>query len=495
VLKTPNFDRLHHESARFTNFAVSPTCSPTRAALLTGRHEFFVNVTGTVRGANEMDREATTIAQLFQAKGYKTGMFGKWHLGLQEGYAPGNRGFDETLHVPGDKQTSHFDPVMLKNGKQRQFSGYREDILFNEAMQFMENSKGTPFFCYLPTYSSHAPNQAPKEFTAPYERLASSDLPRANLLPGFYGQVANLDYNLGRLMSFLETCGLSARTLLIVINDNGGTQGVGVYNSGMRGEKGTAWRGGTRAYCFWKLGDRFSPGDRDPMCGHVDVFPTLAELCGLRISPELRAKLDGDSLLPLLEDPEAQLAKDRIQIHHRGRWDDLTTWPAHKYGHCAVRWGAYTLVKTEPCKDPDCNNCNKVLSRGKSGNENYRLTTPGQWELFDIRSDPHQDKNIAAEHPDIVKRLSEYYEKWWTQVDAQMTQKIAARRADNSKRLSENRPRRGSPDPAEIGDRRSPPCLEIFGRNSGSVRRPATAGFRISSKPEKPAKKKKELKR
>jgi arylsulfatase A-like enzyme len=322
---------------------------------------------------------------------------------------------------------------MLRNGKARQFSGYREDILFSEAIQFMGNSDDTPFFCYLPTYSSHVPNKAPQEFTAPYQPLTSSDLPRANRLPGFYGQVANIDDNLGRLMTFLETSGLAARTLLIVISDNGGTQGVGVHNSGMRGEKGTAWRGGTRAYSFWKLGDRFSPGDRDVMCGHVDVFPTLTDLCSLGVSPVLRSKLDGDSLLPVLENPAAKLPPDRIQIHHRGRWDDLNAWPDHKYAHCAVQWGTYTLVRTEPCKDPECNNCHKVLSRGRSGNANYRLTTPGQWELYDIQSDPHQDKNIAAESPEIVKRLSEYYENWWTTVDAQMKWKMATRKASNTK--------------------------------------------------------------
>lgn len=426
ILKTPNFDKLHNECVRFANFAVSPTCSPTRAALLTGRHEFLVNVTGTVRGANEMDIHATTIAQLFQAKGYKTGIFGKWHLGLGDAYSPGNRGFDETLHVPGDRQKSHFDPVMLQNGEERKFNGYREDILFREAIKFIERNKDAPFFCYLPTYSSHTPNVAPEKYTAPYAHLKSSDFPKAELLPGFLGQVANIDHNLGILMSFLKTSGLDDRTLLIVMNDNGATQGVGIYNSGMRGEKGTAWRGGTRAYSFWKWGDHFPPGVRNQMCGHVDVFPTLADLCGLDVPPQLRAKLDGDSLRPVLEDPGAHLDQGRMQVHHRGRWDDLEAWADHKYGHCAVRWGSYTLVRTEPCEDPECNNCRKVLSRGKSGKGggNYRLTTPGEWELFDIETDPHQDNNIAKQHPEIARMMSDHYEQWWTRVQTAMTRKL-----------------------------------------------------------------------
>ncbi len=329
ILKTPNFDRLHDESVRFTNFAVSPTCSPTRAALLTGRHEFLVGVTGTNRGAEYLDPAATTIAELFQAEGYRTGIFGKWHLGFGGDHDPWKRGFDVAYHVKGDRQGEKFDPVMLKNGHAEKASGYREDILFTEAMRFMEESKDNPFFCYLSSYSPHAPNVAPDNYMEPYKHLKSSGYSKSKLLPGYYGQIANIDENLGRLLSFLEETGLAENTLLIALNDNGGTQGVDVYNSGMRGEKSTAWRGGTRAYSFWKLGDRYSPGDRDHMTGHIDVLPTLADLCALDLPSELTAQLRGDSLLPLLEDPDAQLDASRMQVHHRGRWDNPETWKQH----------------------------------------------------------------------------------------------------------------------------------------------------------------------
>jgi arylsulfatase A-like enzyme len=415
-LKTPNFDRLHEAAVRFTNFAVSPTCSPTRAALLSGRHEFRVSVTGTTGGAEYMNPDVTTLAQLFQAGGYKTGLFGKWHLGFGGPYDPWKRGFDVTVHVKGDKQGDKFDPTMVRNGKEEKASGYREDILFTEAMKFMAQNKDTPFFCYLPTYSPHAPNIAPEAFMEPYRYLQERDIPKAKIIVGHYGQIANVDHNLWRLTTFLGESGLEKNTLLIAMNDNGGTQGVNIHNSGMRGEKGVAWRGGTRAYSFWKLGDRYTPGDRDAMTGHVDVLPTLADLCGLEIPAGLRAKLAGDSLVPLLEDPRAKLAPDRMQVHHRGRWDDPTTWRDHKYAHAVVRWGNYTLVRTEPCQSPDCGNCGKTRSRANNANGFYRLTKKGEWELYDIAADPHQDNDMAGQYPEVVARMEKYYEAWWSEV-------------------------------------------------------------------------------
>jgi arylsulfatase A-like enzyme len=305
IIKTPNFDALHSQSARFTNFAVSPTCAPTRAALLTGKHEFLSGVTHTISPMNQLNMEANIIPQLFKKKGYKTGLFGKWHLGQEGEYGPWNRGFDETLTVPGDKQDSHFNPVLLKNQVETKFKGYRTDILFDEAMKFIEQHKEQPFFIYLPTYSPHGPLKVPEKYIDPYMPLKEREEYKGlKVPPPFFGMVANVDENLGRLMAKLEELGIDDDTILIAINDNGGTNGVDVWNAGMRGMKSTAWLGGIRAYSFWKWGDRFSVGDRPQMSGHIDVLPTLADLCGLEISDELQAQLEGDSLLPALETPD-----------------------------------------------------------------------------------------------------------------------------------------------------------------------------------------------
>jgi arylsulfatase A-like enzyme len=421
VLKTPHFDQLYAESARFTNFAVSPTCAPTRAALLTGRHEFQVGVTHTISPMNLMDTDVSTIADLFQKNGYKTGIFGKWHLGQTGPYGPWHRGFDQTLTVPGDAQNSHFDPVLLHNRKEKDFYGYREDILFREAKKFMAAYKDSGFFCYIPTYSPHSPQKAPKEYCQPYEGYINPERPDGEYNACFFGQVANIDENLGKLFNYLDSTGLSDQTLIIAMNDNGGTRGVDTYNRNMRGVKTTPWRGGTRAYSFWKWGEHFPPGDRNLMSGHIDVFPTLAEMFELELTPELEKQLQGSSLLPVLEHPEAEFYNDRMQITHIGRWSYPENWEDHKYAGCSVRWGTFTLVRHEPCKDPDCKTCLTARKRGidktrplyTSNSDHYVLTIPGEWELFDIATDSHQEQNIAQEHPEVVKRMSEYYDAWW----------------------------------------------------------------------------------
>lgn len=429
VLKTPHFDQLYRESARFENFAVSPTCSPTRAALLTGRHEFLVGVTHTLLPMRQLDTTAATIAQLFQNEGYKTGLFGKWHLGQAGPYGPWYRGFDETLTVPGDVQNSHFDPLLLKNKVEQQFEGYREDILFREAMNFIKVNKDGAFFCYLPTYSPHGPNKVPERYSKPYEGYINPERPDGEYSTGFFGQIANIDENLGRLRDFLDAEGLVDNTLLIVMNDNGGTRGVDTHNSGMRGAKTTPWRGGTRAYSFWMWGDRFPKGERNLMSGHVDVFPTLADLCLLDLPAEVRAELDGSSLKAVLETPASEQEEDRMQVHHIGRWSIPENWTDHKYAGCAVRWGKYTLVRHEPCQDQHCGTCRSAYRRGiekkrplyTSNTDHYALTYSGDWELFDIESDPYQDYNISGENPQVVQKMSEYYEKWWDKVGARMT--------------------------------------------------------------------------
>jgi len=428
ILKTPNFDKLYKVSARFTNFAVSPTCAPTRAALMTGSPEFLVGVTHTISPMNLMDTDAITIAELFQKKGYKTGLFGKWHLGQNDNYGPWFRGFDETLTVPGDNQKSHFNPVLLHNRIEKKYKGYREDILFGEAGKFMLRNNDNAFFCYIATYSPHTPNKAPDKYCRPYEGYVNPERPDGEYRAGFFGQVVNVDENLGKLRSFVDSLGIAENTLFIVINDNGGTMGVDTYNSGMRGVKTTPWRGGTRAFSFWKWGDHFPAGDRDLMCGHIDIFPTLADLCALDASGETEMQLQGNSLRSVLENSEAKLDDNRMQVHHIGRWTNPEKWGDHKYAGCNVRWGNYTLVRHEPCEDTDCRICVTARRRGiektrplYTGNsEHYVLTTPGKWELFDNQSDPHQDKNIAAENPLIVKKMSDFYEGWWKKVADKM---------------------------------------------------------------------------
>ena len=443
VIKTPNMDALHDESVRFTNFAVSPTCAPTRAALMTGRHEFEVEVTHTMKKRNYLSVDATTIADLFQRKGFATGMFGKWHLSQntpKDDNGPWARGFDETLTVSWDNQGNQYDPTLLKNRKPTKFKGYREDILFDEAMSFIEKNKDRPFFCYLPTYAPHTPLTAPEKYSQPYRELARFKDKELSKLEekqiNFCGAVANVDENIGRLMSKLDSLQLADNTLVILINDNGATYGTDIWNAGMRGAKETAWRGGTRALSFWKCGKLYPVGDRGQMTGHVDVISTLADLFNLHIDEALAEKLDGDSLQPLLKDAKAKLAGDRMQVHHRARWQELADWRNHKYMGCSVRWKNYQLVRVEPCDNPDCCKGIRLRASGKrrpiytDSKEHYRRTKMGQWELYSIVDDTFQEKDIANENPEIVQRMASFYENWWTDVSPTLelvTTKAAAK--------------------------------------------------------------------
>jgi arylsulfatase A-like enzyme len=159
IIKTPNLDALHAQSTRLTNFHVGPTCSPTRASLMTGRYCNRTGVWHTVMGRSLLRKDEVTMADVFRAGGYKTGIFGKWHLGDNYPFRPQDRGFDEVLiHKGGGIGNTqdywgndYFDDTYFRNGRPERFEGYCTDVWFTEAIKFIEANKDRPFFCYLPT--------------------------------------------------------------------------------------------------------------------------------------------------------------------------------------------------------------------------------------------------------------------------------------------------------------------------------------------------------
>lgn len=413
-LRTPHMDQLYLESARFTNFVVSPTCAPTRCALMTGKQEFRSGVTHTVTGRREMSLQSTTLAQVLKSAGYATGIFGKWHLGSNGAYRPENRGFDVSVTTIDDTQRSHNDPVLLFNGVEKQTRGYREDILFDEALQFIESSKERPFFCYIPTYSPHNPLVAPQEYI---------DRNDGNV---FYAMISNIDDNIGRLMEKLKELQLDDNTVVILVNDNGGTWGVDAYNAGMRGCKATPWYGGTRAFSLWRWPGHFEPRSIDELAAHVDILPTLAGLAGAGPAQELEEGLDGITLLPLLSDSLKNLP-DRMVISHMGRWPDgQGQVEAHKYALCSVHWNNYLLVRSQTCGNKDCRgecrNYHRVMNGStragysEKADFHYATNPQGLWALYDIKDDPAQLNDLASVFPEIVQKMSGNYEQWWKEV-------------------------------------------------------------------------------
>ena len=427
ILKTPNLDRLHNEGVRFTDFHVSPTCSPTRSALMTGRHEFRNGVTHTILERERLTLKATTLAQVLKSAGYQTGLFGKWHLGDEAEYQPNRRGFDEVfIHgaggigqsYPGScgdaPGNSYFSPAILHNGTFEKTEGYCTDVFFTQALKWIVATHGRqPFFAYIATNAPHGPLHVRPEDEARYTDKVA-DLPSGNGqkkkaanedVAKFFGMIANIDDNVGKLLSKLNELKIERDTLVVFMNDNGGTAGVRVFNAGMRGSKVTPWLGGTRASSFWRWPGTLQPADVNRLAAHIDVFPTLADLAGAKLSDEVKSQVEGRSLVPLLKNPQADWT-DRTLFTHVGRWpkgDDPGPW---KYSNCSVRTPRWHLV-----------------SVAKPGEK--------QWQLFDITADPGEQSNVAAQQPQIVAEMEKSYDAWWQSVQPQLVNELAVGPKEN----------------------------------------------------------------
>jgi arylsulfatase A-like enzyme len=418
ILKTPIMDQLYRDSVRFTDFVVSSTCTPTRCALMTGMHEFKSGITHTLPPRCQMNLSSVTVAALLQSAGYRTGMFGKWHLGSNGSYRPEQRGFDVAMTTIDDTQISHYNPVFMKNNVEQASEGFREDLLFDEAMTFIEANKEEPFFCYIPTYSPHEPLKAPAIYVDRYRDTVPEK--QAN----FYGMITNIDDNIGRLLTKLQELDIEHNTLLIFMNDNGGTFGVDIWNAQMRGCKATSWYGGTRAISFWRWPGVLQPREIDSLAAHVDLLPTLAMLAGCPIPDEIHNQLDGLSLVQTLMDGQTA-DPDRCLFEHVGRWSNGKA-EEHKYSFCGVRWQHYHLVQSRYCHDPACNGECKHYRRAeieKTGYYsqskaafNYALTEARAWQLYDVHQDPAQENNISDQHPELCARLISAYDAWWDSI-------------------------------------------------------------------------------
>jgi len=376
---TPNLDQLYKESVRFTQFYTSPLCSPTRASLMTGRYEWRSGICATIRGRSLMRPDEFTMAEIFSAAGYRTGIFGKWHLGDNYPLRAMDRGFQESLvhggggigQTPDAWGNTYFNPTLCHNGRWRKFMGYCTDIFFNAAIKFIEENKDRPFFVYIPTNAPHSPHQVPESYVEPYRKMG---LPEE--LSKFYGMITNIDENVGRLINKLQELNLEKDIILIFMSDNGGAAGVKYYNAGMRGHKSTVYEGGIRVPFFIRWPEILKPRDIDRIAAHIDILPTLLDICSITKPPG--ANFDGKSLLPLMLDEEVDWP-DRTLFFQRGNIPD-----DQLYGNCAVRTQRYKLVNLK--------------------------------ELYDMTVDPGEKNNIADEHPDIAEQMRKMYEEWYRDV-------------------------------------------------------------------------------
>jgi len=391
VLKTPNLDRLAGESVNFTRFYVSPVCAPTRASLMTGRYNYRTGVVDTYIGRAMMHSDEVTVAESLSEAGYKTGIFGKWHLGDNYPLRAIDQGFQEALihkgggiGQPSDPPgTSYFDPILQLNGKQQPYTGYCTDIFFNTAMMFIEQNRDDPFFVYIPTNAPHSPYDVPESYIEPYRAQGLNDKDAR-----IYGMIANIDYNVGKLLDLLDKRELTNDTIVIFMTDNGPT--TRRYTAGLRARKGSVYEGGIRVPFLIRWPGKFEPREDDRIAAHIDVLPTLLEAAGA--SSQNDRTIDGVSLLPRLLDAWAAVPGRTLHIQsHRGNEPQL-------YRAFAAVTQKHKLVQAQHFGQP--------------------MPEDAPLELYDLETDTSEENDLASRHPEIVERLKKGYEAWFEDVSS-----------------------------------------------------------------------------
>ncbi len=416
VIETPNIDALARHSASMTNFYVHPVCAPTRACLMTGRYNYRTRVVDTYMGRAMMEPQETTLAEILRDAGYRTGIFGKWHLGDNYPMRPMDQGFDESLVIrgggigqPSDPvggEGKYTDPMLVDNGKVRSFKGYCTDIYFDRAIAWLERcqQEKKPFFAYIPTNAPHGPfHDVPEELYQHYKsmNLASDQFPQEkghklpdkvnqDTLARIFAMVTNIDQNVGRLMAKLKQMNLTENTMVMFMVDNG--PNTNRYVAGMKGWKSFVHEGGIHAPFFMHWPETLKAGHQsDRIAAHIDILPTVAEACQVQLPETLN--LDGRSILPLLKGQAVDWPDRMIVIQsHRG---DVPV----KYHHFAARTQRWKLLNA-------------------SGFGKEKPDGPPQFELYDMIADPLEEHNLAAEKPEIVEPLKQRYEAWFEDVSS-----------------------------------------------------------------------------
>ena len=398
VLNTPNLDALHAESVRLTDFHVDPTCSPTRAALMSGRYSTRTGVWHTIAGRSLMHPDEVSLAERFRDAGYATGIRGKWHLGDNAPCLPGQQGFDDVFvhggggvgQVPDHWGNDYFSDIYFRGGGRdpEPAEGYCTDVWFRDAERFVRTHRDEPFFLYVATNAPHSPYLVPDEEVAPFE-AAGVESPRAE----FYGMIARIDREFGRFRRTLGELGLAENTVLVFLTDNGTAAGArnGGFNAGMRGSKGSEYEGGHRVPCFvhWPAGNIGGPGrgfDLGGLTAHVDLFPTLYSLAGVEPGDPPRGPRDGIDLSRWLRGAKLAFPPRTLFVHSQ------RIERPEKWRKCAVMTDRWRLVNGE--------------------------------ELYDIEADPGQKRDLAADRPGILAELREAYEGWWRSLEPVFDERV-----------------------------------------------------------------------
>lgn len=377
-IKTPQIDRFAKQSVEFTHFYAPPYCSPSRAVILTGHYAMRSGVFTTIAGRSIMHRDQKTLADTLKQHGYRTGIFGKWHLGFSYPHRPKDRGFDDVfVHGGGGVGqmedyygNTHYDTTFIHNDEVTPSKGFSTDTLFDHAMRFVEAHRDEPFFCFVSTPVTHSPHDGPQALVDELKAAGvEGDL-------GLFAQVQNLDSNIGRMLEKLDALGLSKNTIVVYASDQG-MNDRGAPHGGNR--LGIPYDPAQHVPFFIRV-----PGAKPGVCkrlaGMIDFFPTVLDFCGIT-PPE---HCDGISLKPLVLEQENEYPVDRTLIIQCPR------------GRTATKW-KNASVKTD----------------------RWRLVDGTT--LYDINADPRQQSDVAVAHPTVVKQLREKYETYWASFPDQAT--------------------------------------------------------------------------
>ncbi|EMB13628.1 sulfatase-like hydrolase/transferase [Rhodopirellula europaea] len=377
-ISTPTLDALANQSARLDRFYVSPVCAPTRAALLTGRYPERTGVAGVTGRREVMRAEETTLAEMFQAAGYATGCFGKWHNGAQMPLHPNGQGFDEFFGFCGGHFNLYDDALLERNGTPVQTKGYITDVLTDAAIEFVNVHRDHPFFCYVPLNAPHGPFQVRQELFDQYNDGTIDEKTAA-----VYAMVQNIDTNVSRLLKCLSDHSLNEETIVVFLTDNGPNGKR--FNGGMRGAKGSVHEGGCRVPCFIRWPGKIKPQTIFQIAAHVDLLPTLAQWCDIPVTTE--KPLDGRSLAKLIRDGSDAELDDRSILTYRPNQLQL-----QKFGKAAVRTNTHRLT----------------IEKSKVS-------------LFDMTNDPGQTTDVASSDPELTKQLRSQIEEYVQEITPSIT--------------------------------------------------------------------------
>ena len=395
-IKTPALDKFANESVRFNNFYVSPVCAPTRSSLMTGRYSLRTGVRDTYNGGAIMASSEVTLAEMLKQANFTTGIFGKWHLGDNYPSRPLDQGFDESLiHLAGGmgqvgdftnyfkKDTSYFDPILWHNNEQKPYKGYCSDIFTENAIEFIENNKNNPFFCYLSFNAPHNPLQVPDEYYQAYKTLDPTDGIDPELIPNekisektkdntrkVYAMVTNIDDNLKKLFNKVDELGIKDNTIVIFMTDNG-PQHVR-YIAGMKGRKSSVYNGGIRVPFFLRFPAMFSGNQEvNQFTAHIDLLPTLSKLCNVEMPRD--RKIDGRSFIPSIN--SEKLPERSFFSYWTRKYPEL-------YNNIALQRGQFKLIGKTDYNSPI---------------ENF--------ELYDTYNDPFEKNNLVTQKKSIALSL------------------------------------------------------------------------------------------